>query len=100
MMEQNLAGLSRKQKSDCRAALQRFINRHEISDWETTIKAEKEARRKYRLKIEITPPAETGLQRWAFKEIAVADRNLNIAAEMDEMLELAYQERFAESRMQ
>lgn len=98
-MEQNLDGLSQEQQNDCRATLQNFMNRHEISDWGTTIKAGKTPNGDYSLRIEITPPAETGLPPWAFREIALDDATFNLAAEIDKVLELGYQVRFAESKV-
>jgi len=99
-MDRNFTGLSQEQQNDCRTALQKFMDRHEISDWGTTIKVEETAPGKYSVKIEITPAAETGLRAWAIKEVAVADATLNVAVEIDKMLELGYQDRFALSKMQ
>ena len=99
MMEQDLTGLSQEQQNDCRTTMQKFMDRHEISDWGTTIKAGKTPQGDYSLRIEITPPAETGLPPWAFREIALADTTFNLAAEIDKVLEHGYQVRFAESKM-
>jgi hypothetical protein len=100
MMEQDLTGLSQVQQNECRAALQNFMNRHEISDWGTTIDAGKTVRGEYCLRVEITPPAETGLKPWAYREISLEGATFNVAAEIDKALEHGYQVRFAESRMQ
>ena len=97
-MEQDLTGLSQENQKECRAALKKFLNRHEISDWRTTIKAGETPKGDFNLRIEITPPAETGLQPWAFREVSIADATFNLANEIDRMLEHGYQVRFAESR--
>jgi hypothetical protein len=98
MTEQDLTGLSQEHQNECRATLQKFMDRHEISDWGVTIKAGETPKGDFSLRIEITPPAETGLQPWAFREIAIAEANFDLATEIDKVLEHGYQVRFAESK--
>jgi hypothetical protein len=97
-MENTLRGITEEQQNDCRAALHNFVDRHEISDWEMTVRIEEKAPGKFSLKIELTPPADAGLEPLRVEEIAVADASLNVAAEVDKMLEQAYQARLEESK--
>jgi hypothetical protein len=92
-MDQTSKGLSQVQQNDCRAALAKFIDRHELSDWESTVKVEETSARRYYVKIELTPPAKSGLPRWPVDEIAVADASVDVAAEVDKLLESGYQAR-------
>ena len=92
-MDQNFGGLSQEQQNDCRAALQKFVDRHAISDWGMMVKVQETTTGQYSVKIEVTPPPESGLPAWPIQEIAVADTSFDVAAEVDKMLELAYQTR-------
>ena len=97
-MDQDFRGLSEEQQNDCRAALQKFEERHGLFAWEMKVKVQETALGKYSVKIEITPSPESGLAAWPVQEIAVADASSDVAAEVDKMLELAYQARFPERR--
>ena len=81
------------QQNDCRAALAKFIDRHDLSDWESTVKVEETSAGRYCVKIELTPPAKSGLPKWPVDEIAVADASVDVAAEVDKLLESGYQAR-------
>jgi hypothetical protein len=96
-MENTLRGITEEQQNDCRAALHNFVDRHEISDWEMTVRVEETAPEKFSLKIELTPPPDAGLPPLRVEEIAVADASFNVAAEVDKMLERAYQARLTET---
>ena len=98
MMEQDLTGLSQENQEECRAALKKFMDRQDISNWGTTITAGETPKGDFNLRIEITPPAETGLAPWAFREVATAEASFNLATEIDRVLEHGYQVRFAESK--
>ena len=99
-MDQSLKGLSQVQQNDCRAALQRFIDRHELSDWEMAVKVRETEPGKYSVKIEIAPPTNSGLPEWPVQEFAVADSSLDVAAEVDKLLEFGYQVHSAATRTQ
>lgn len=92
-MDQRPRGLSQEQQNDCRAALASFIERHDLAGWEMTIEVEETAPANYRVKIEITPSAESGLPPWPIDEVAVADTPVDVAAAVDRLLEAAYQSR-------
>jgi hypothetical protein len=92
-MEQTERGLSQQQQNDCRAALQKFIDRHELSNWEMTVKVQETATGEYGVKIQVTPPPSSGLPAWPFQEIAVTDTSFDVAAELDHLLELGYSAR-------
>jgi hypothetical protein len=92
-MEQTSKGLSQVQQNNCRAALATFIDRHDLSDWESTVKVEETSAGRYRVKIELTPPASAGLSTWSVDEIAFADASVDVVAEMDKLLEAGYQAR-------
>jgi len=95
-MDQTLRGLSEERQNDCRTALQKFEERHGLLAWEMSVKVQETALGKYSVKIQITPPPESGLPPWPIQEIAVADASCDVAADVDKMLELAYQARFPE----
>ncbi len=99
-MDQNLKGLTQVQQNDCRAALQRFIDRHELSDWEMAVKVGETEPGKYSVKIEIAPPQNSGLLEWPVHEFAVADTSFDVAAEVDKLLEYGYHIHSAETRTQ
>jgi hypothetical protein len=54
-MDQTSKGLSQVQQNNCRAALAKFIDRHNLSDWESTVNVEETSAGKYCVKIELTP---------------------------------------------
>jgi hypothetical protein len=96
-MDQMPAGLSEEQQNDCRVALRRFIARRGLSDWGSTVKVQQTAPGKFSVKIEITPPADSGAPPWPVQEIAVTDASSDVAAEVDAMLELGYQARLQDT---
>ena len=87
------------QQNNCRAALAKFIDRHDLSDWESTVNVEETTAGQYRVKIELTPPAKSGLPKWPVDEIAVADDSADVAAEVDELLESGYQARLLDRKV-
>jgi len=93
-MDQRTLGLSEEQQNDCRAVLENFIDRHHLSDWGMMVNVQQTTPGKYSLKIELTPPPESELPAWALQEIALADASCDAAADIDKLLELAYQTRF------
>ena len=97
-MDHNFGRLSEEQQNDARAAVQNFIRRHGISDWAVNVNVQEMATGKFSVKIEMTPPPESGLPALPLQEIAVADASFDVAAEVDKMLELAWQNRFPEKR--
>lgn len=92
-MNQALAGLSEEQQNDCRAALRSFIDRHQFSDWGSTVNVRQTAPGKFSVKIEITPPAGSQSPSWPVQEIAVTDTSTDVAKVVDAMLELGYRAR-------
>ena len=99
-MDQDFRGPSEEQQNDCRTTLQNFEERHGLLAWEMKVKVQETALGKYSVKIEITPPPDSGLPTWPLQEIAVADASFDVAAEVDKVLELAYQARFPVRRNQ
>ncbi len=97
-MDRTFEGLSEEQQNDCRAALRTFVDRHQLFEWGMVVKVNEAARGQFSVKIEITPLPGSGLRTWPLKEIAVADESFDIAAEVDRMLELTYQDRFPEEQ--
>lgn len=95
-MDQN-TGLSEEQQNDCRVVLEKFIDRHHLSDWGMMVNVQQTTPGKYCLKIEFTPPPESELPAWPLREIALADASCDAAADIDTLLELAYQARFPEA---
>ncbi|MGA2909748.1 MAG: hypothetical protein ABSE36_18760 [Terracidiphilus sp.] len=98
-MDQTSKGLSQVKQNDCRAALAKFIDRHDLSDWESTVNVEETSAGRYRVKIELTPPAKSGLPKWPVDEIAVADTSVDVAAEVDKLLESGYQARLLDRKL-
>jgi hypothetical protein len=92
-MNQQTRGLSQKQQNDCRAALDRFIDKHQLSHWEVTIEVQETMPAGYSVKIAIEPPPDSGLPPWPIHEIAVVNAQVDVAAEVDRLLEAAYKER-------
>lgn len=92
-MNQTSKGLSQVQQNNCRAALAKFIDRHDLSDWESTVNVEETSAGRYRVKIELTPPAKSGSPSWSVDEIAVDDASVDVVAEVGKLLEDGYQER-------
>ena len=98
-MDQNAKGLSQVHQNDCRAALAKFIDRHDLSDWESTVHVEETAAGKYVVNIELTPPATSGLPLWQVDEIALADTSVDVAAEVDTLLEAGYHARLVDAKV-
>jgi len=98
-MDQTLRGLSQQQQNDCRAAVQNFIDRHHLSDWEMTIKVRETIPVGLSVQVAITPPPASGLPSWPLQEFAVVDSSSDVLAELDKMLELTYQDRLLEPKM-
>jgi hypothetical protein len=92
-MDQISRGISQVQQNNCRAALAKFIDRHDLSDWESTVNVEETSAGRYRAKLELTPPAKSGSPSWSVDEIAVDDASVDVVAEVDKLLEAGYQER-------
>ena len=86
------------QQNNCRAALAKFIDRHDLSDWESTVKVEETSAGRYRVKIELTPPTSAGLPTWSVDEIEIADASVDVAAEVDRLLEFGYQARLQDRK--
>jgi hypothetical protein len=97
-MDQNTVGLSEEQQNDCRAVLEAFIDRHHLSDWGMMVNVQQTTPGKYSLKIELTPPPESELPVWPLQEISLADASCDAAADIDKLLELAYQARFSQGK--
>jgi len=97
-MEQSLRGISQEQQNHCREAVQHFMDRHELSDWEMQVKVQETAPAGLSVQVTITPPAESGLPLWPLEEFAVVDSSSEVAAEVDKMLELAYQDRLLKAK--
>ncbi len=87
-------GLTEEQQNDCRAVLEKFIDRHHLSDWGMMVNVQQTTPGKYSLKIELTPQPGSELPAWPLQEIALADASCDAAADIDKLLELAYQARF------
>ncbi len=87
------------QQNNCRAALAKFIDRHDLSDWESTVHVEENSVGQYRVKIELTPPAKSGLPKWPVDEIAVADDSVDVATEVDKLLESGFQARVLDGKV-
>jgi hypothetical protein len=98
-MDHTSRGLSQAQQNDCRAVLAKFIDRHALSDWESTVHVEEIGPERYCVKIELTPSAKSGLPKWPVYEIAVADESVNVAAEVDKLLESGYRARLLDRNM-
>jgi hypothetical protein len=98
-MNQHSRGLSEEQDNDCRAALHEFVKRHDLSAWGLTVKVQETPEGKYVVRIEMTPPSESGLPEWPVQEITVADEYFDIAAEVDKRLEMAYETFFPKGKV-
>jgi hypothetical protein len=98
-MDQTSKGLSQVQQNNCRAALAKFIDRHDLSDWESTVNVEETSAGRYRVKIELTPPAKSGLPKWPVDEIAFSDASADVATEVDKLLESGYQARLLDGKV-
>jgi len=79
--------------------LAKFIDRHDLSEWESTVNVEETSAGQYLVKIELAPPAKSGLPTWQVDEFAIADTSADVAAEVDELLESGYQARFMNARV-
>jgi hypothetical protein len=97
-MDENLRGLSQEQQNRCRAAVQRFIDRHHLSDWEMTVKVRETAPAGLSVQVAITPSPQSGLPPWPIQEFAVVDTSSDVAAELEKMLELSYQDRLLQPK--
>ena len=91
-MDHNSGRLYEEQQNDSRAAVQNFIRRHGISEWAVTVNIQETATGTFTVRIEITPPPESGLPKWPVQEIAIAYASFDVAAEVDRLLELAWQD--------
>jgi hypothetical protein len=98
-MDQIARRLSQVQQNNCRAVLAKFIERHDLSDWGSTVKVQETDAGQYSVKIELTPPPKSGLPTWSVDEIAVADASVDVAAEVDELLEAGYKERLLDAKV-
>jgi hypothetical protein len=98
-MDQTPKGLSQVQQNNCRAALAKFVDRHDLSEWESTVKVEETGAGRYRVKIELTPPSTSGLPKWPVDEFAIADASVDVAAEVDKLLETGYQARLLDRKV-
>lgn len=99
-MDQQPRGLSQKQQNDCRAALGKFIDRHELFDWEMEVDVQETTPGKYCVQIGITPPSKSGFPTWPVQEFAMVDASFDIAAKVYKLLGLGLQARFPERTMQ
>ena len=98
-MDQISRGLSQAQQNNCRAALAKFIDRHDLSDWGSTVKIEETSAGRYSVRIELMPPAKSGLPTWPVDEIVIADASVDVAAEVDKLLEFGYQARLLDAKV-
>jgi len=85
-----IGGLSQRQQNCCRAALNLFIKKHELGDWDMTIEAHETLPMGYSVKVGMTPSTESGLPRSPIKEFAEVDTSADVAAAVDRLLEVAY----------
>lgn len=92
-------GLSQVQGNDCRAALTKFMDRNDLSNWGSTVKVEETNAGRYCVKIELTPPTGAGLPAWSVDEIAIANASVDVAAEVDRLLEIGYQARLQDAKV-
>jgi hypothetical protein len=90
-MDEQTRGLSQEQQNQCRATLDRFIDRHALSGWEMTIEVQETLPAGYSVKIAIEPPPGSGLSSWPIHELAVVNTQVDVAAELDRLLEAAFQ---------
>jgi len=89
-MEEQPRGLSQEQQNQCRATLNRFIDEHGLSGWEMTIEVKESDSGEFNVRLQITPPPESGSPPWPIREIAVADSSFDVAAELDHLLHDAF----------
>jgi hypothetical protein len=89
-MKMTMEGLSQKQQNDCRAALAKFIVKHQLADWEMTIEAQETLPMGYSVKVGITPSAKSGLPRLPIDEFAEVNTSADAAAAVERLLETAY----------
>jgi uncharacterized protein involved in high-affinity Fe2+ transport len=99
-MDRISRGLSQVQENDCRAALTKFMDRNDLSDWGSTVKVEETNAGRYRVKIKLTPPTGAELPAWSVDEVAIADASVDVAAEVDKLLEIGYQARLQQAKVQ
>jgi len=98
-MDQGLRGLTQVQENDCRAVLAMFIERHDLSDWGSTVNVEEKTPGQFFVKIELTPPEKSGLAEWPVDEIAVSDGSADVATEVDKLLEAGFQVRLLDAKV-
>ena len=89
-MDIHTKGLSQKQQNDCRAALNSFIGKHAVGDWEITIEARETLPMGYSVKVGMAGPMETGMARLPVNQFAEVDTSDDVAAAVDRMLEAGY----------
>jgi hypothetical protein len=51
------------------------------------------------VKIELAPPADSGLAEWPVDEITVVDASVDVAGEVDKLLESGYQARIKDRKV-
>jgi hypothetical protein len=85
-----MGGLSQMQQNCCRTALNMFIEKHELGDWEMTIEARATLPMGYSVNVGMTPSTESGLPRSPIKEFAEVDTSADVPAAVDRLLEAAY----------
>ena len=90
-MDIQTRGLSQKQQNDCRGALNGFIEKHQLGDWEVTIDAQETLPMGYSVKVGLTPSIESGLPQSPVNEFAEVDTSDDVPAVLDRLLEAAYQ---------
>ena len=98
-MDQISRGLSQVQQNDCRAALTKFIDRNDLSDWGSTVRVEETSAGRYCVGIELSPPTSSGLPTWSVDEIEIADASVDVAVEVDRLLEIGYQARLQHGKV-
>jgi hypothetical protein len=72
---------------------------YDLSDWGSTVKVAETSAGRYRVKIELTPPTSTGLPAWSVDEIEIVDASVDVAAEVDKLLEFGHQARLQDAKV-
>jgi len=85
-----MSGLSQTQQNSCRTALNLFIEKHELGDWEMEIDTRETLPMGYSVHIALTPPAGTGLAQGPISEFAAVDSADAVPVVVDRLLEAAY----------
>lgn len=91
-IQTQMAGLSQSQQNSCRTALNMFIEKHALGDWEMKMEAQETLPMGYSVNIAITPPAGSGSKRLPIREFAAVDSSDAVSATVNRLLEAAYQE--------